>query len=387
MKYATVSDFLNIGTVHAASPDDERLALLALHFVPGLGNYTIRQLISYCGSAAEVFRKPKGKLLKIPGIGPKTAEAVINGQPFAEAEKEWKSAEKENVQLIFFTDKNYPSRLKEINDAPSLLYVKGNVDFENPKVVGIVGTRKATTYGKERTDELVEGLKPHGALIVSGLAYGIDIHAHKAALKHNLPTVGVMGSGIDIIYPSAHRETARKMEAHGGLVTENPFGTTPDAHNFPQRNRIIAGLCDAVIVVEAAATGGALITADLANSYNRDVFAIPGSVGTATSEGCNHLIKTNRAHLMTSVKDLEYVMNWKAETQPSVHKAVQRDTSSLSENERAVVKALRSKSPLQLDELSWRTNIPVSQLAGILLNLEFNSWVKALPGKMFALVD
>lgn len=373
--------------MHAASSDDERLALLALHFVPGLGNYTIRQLVSYCGSAAQVFKKPRGKLLKIPGIGPKTAEAVVNGKPFIEAEREWKRAEKENVKLIFYTDKDYPSRLKDINDAPSLLYVKGTVDFENPKVVGIVGTRKATSYGKERVEQLVEELVPHGALIVSGLAYGIDIHAHKSALKHGLPTVGVMGSGIDIIYPSAHRETARKMESHGGLATENPFGTAPDAHNFPQRNRIIAGLCDALIVVEAAATGGALITAELANSYNRDVFAIPGSVGIATSEGCNHLIKTNRAHLMTSVKDLEYVMNWKVDVQPLKHQASLRDTSALSETERTVIEALQNKSPMQLDELSWRTNISVSQLAGILLNLEFNSWVKALPGKMYALAE
>lgn len=373
--------------MHADLPDDERLALLALHFVPGLGNYTIRQLVSYCGSAAQVFKKPKGKLQKIPGIGPKTAGAIINGKPFIKAEKEWNLAEKENVKLIFYTDKKFPSRLKEINDAPSLLYVKGKIDFENPKVVGIVGTRKATAYGKDQVDELVEGLLPHGALIVSGLAYGIDIHAHKAALRYGLPTVGVMGSGMDIIYPSVHRETARKMEANGGLVTENPFGTTPDAHNFPQRNRIIAGLCDALVVVEAAATGGALITAELANSYNRDVFAIPGSVGIPTSEGCNHLIKTNRAHLMTSVKDLEYVMNWKTDTEPLKQKSNLRDTSSLNESERAVVEVLRSKSPLQLDELSWRTNIPVSQLAGILLNLEFSSWVKALPGKMFTLAD
>lgn len=373
--------------MYASTPDDERLALLALHFIPGLGNFTIRQLVSYCGSASQVFKTPKGKLQKIPGIGPKTAEQVVNGKPFEAAEKEWKRAAKENVQLIFYTDKNYPSRLKEISDAPSLLYVKGNVHLENPKTVGIVGTRKATAYGKERVDELVEGLVPHDVLVVSGLAYGIDIHAHRAALRCGLPTVGVMGSGIDVIYPAAHRETARKMIEHGGLISENPFGTAPDAHNFPQRNRIIAGLCDAIVVVEAAATGGALITAELANSYNRDVFAFPGSVGVATSEGCNYLIKTNRANLITSVKDLEYVMNWKTESQPEISKAALRDTSSLSESEVCVIEAMRTKSPIQIDELSWRTNIPVNQLAGILLNLEFGSWVKALPGRQYALAE
>lgn len=368
-------------------PEDERLALLALHFVPGIGNFTLRQLVSYCGSASAVFKTPKGRLLKIPGIGPKTAGAIAGEKAFAKAEKEWRRAEKEKVQLVFYNDQNYPARLKEIPDAPSLLYTKGNVSWQNPKTVGIVGTRKATEYGKERVYELVEGLVPHGALIISGLAYGIDIHAHRAALKHKLPTVGVLGSGMDIIYPSAHRETARKMEENGGLITENAFGTTPDAHNFPQRNRIIAGLCDALVVVEAAATGGALITAELANSYNRDVFAFPGSVGIETSEGCNHLIKTNRAHLITSVKDLEYIMNWTTDAQPVKIKSAGRDTSLLNENERIVVETLQRKSPLQLDELSWRTNIPVSKLAGILLNLEFSSWVKALPGKMYALTE
>ncbi len=373
--------------MHVPLPEEERLALLALHFVPGLGNFTIRQLVSYCGSATGVFKTPKGKLLKIPGIGTKTAEAVVNGKPFTKAQQEWKKAAQKNVRLVFYTDKDYPSRLKEIPDAPSLLYVKGNVDFENPKTVGIVGTRKATAYGKDRVDELVEGLVPHGALIVSGLAYGIDIHAHKAALRNGLATVAVLGSGVDVIYPSAHKETAGKMEERGGLVSENPLGTPPDAHHFPERNRIIAGLCDALVVVEAAASGGALITAELANSYNRDVFAFPGSIGIPTSEGCNNLIKTNRAHLISSVKDLEYIMSWTAETGKKKNQASVRDTSVLGDAERSIINVLRSKSPIQLDELSWRTGIPVSRLAGLLLSLEFAAWVKALPGKQYALTE
>src|ERR671912_274585 len=175
--------------------DQNRLSLLALHFIPGVGDYLIRQLVSYCGSAEKVFKTPKGKLLKVPGIGHVTAESIRQGKPFAAAEKELKKAEKENVQLVFFTDKNYPSRLKQVNDAPSLLYIKGNIDFENSKTIGIVGTRQATSYGKERVEDLVRDLVPHQPLIVSGLAYGIDIHAHKHALKNNLPTIGVMGSG------------------------------------------------------------------------------------------------------------------------------------------------------------------------------------------------
>ena len=290
--------------------DQNRLSLLALHFIPGIGNHIIRQLVSYCGSAEKVFKTSKGKLRKIPGIGDVTAEAIVKGKPFADAEKEWRKAEREKSQLIFFTDKNYPSRLKQIPDAPSLLYSKGNIDFENPKSVAIVGTRKSTDYGRECVELLVAGLQKHAALIISGLAYGIDIQAHKQAIKNNLPTIGVMGSGIDVMYPASHIETAKKMFVNGGVVSENPFGTKPDAHNFPARNRIIAGLCDVLVVVEAAQKGGALITAEIANSYNKDVMAFPGNVGRSYSEGCNSLIKSNRAHLITSVKDLEYVMNW-----------------------------------------------------------------------------
>lgn len=365
--------------------DQNRLSLLALHFISGIGDHLIRQLVSYCGSAEQVFKTPKGKLLKIPGIGDVTAEAIKQGKPFAAAEKELKKAEKENVNIVFFTDKNYPSRLKQLNDAPSLLYLKGNIDFENPKTVGIVGTRQATSYGKERVEELVDGLVAHQALIISGLAYGIDIHAHKQAVKVNLPTVGVMGSGIDVVYPSAHKDVAKKMMDNGGLATEHRLGTKPDAHNFPARNRIVAGLSDAVIIVEAAQKGGALITADLANSYNKDVFAYPGNVGQSHSEGCNDLIKSNRANLITSVKDLEYIMHWDAAAKP-VKKPEVFSLEGYSANEQLVLKTLLDHhKQLVIDELSWKTNIQVGQLASILLELEFKGIVKSLPGKVYKL--
>lgn len=365
--------------------NQERLSLLALHFVPGVGDHLIRQLVSYTGSAEKVFQLPKGKLLRIPGIGPKTVEAVQNGKPFDRAEKELRRAEKEQVTILFYTDKEYPSRLKQVPDAPSVIYTKGNLNLEADKIVAVVGTRQATPYGKERVEELVSALVPHQALILSGLAYGIDIHAHKAALKCGLSTVAVMGSGMDIIYPAAHKEIAKKMIDTGGLITENPFGTKPDAHNFPQRNRIIAGLCDALVVVEAAAKGGALITAEIANSYNRDVFAYPGSVGVTYSEGCNNLIKTNRAHLLTSVNDIEYIMNWSV-AQPVKKKKAVPSLDGLEENERAVVEQLLKKSPDLIDELSWKTNLPVSQLASVLLNLEFKGLIKSLPGKQYQLI-
>jgi DNA processing protein len=365
--------------------DQNRLSLLALHFIPGLGDYLVRQVVSYCGSAEKVFKTPKGKLLKIPGVGAVTAEAILNGKPFQQAEKELIKAEKESVELLFFTDKKYPSRLKNIPDAPSILYTKGNTDFENPKVVAIVGTRQATSYGKERVEEIVKELVPHGALIVSGLAYGVDIHAHKQALKHGLPTLGVMGSGMDIIYPSAHEETVVKMLDHGGLATENPFGTKPDAHNFPERNRIIAGLCDALVVVEAAVKGGALITAEIANSYNKDVFAFPGGIGETYSSGCNNLIKTNKANLLTSVKDLEYIMNWDPATSPKKVKP-SLSLSEFDEFEQVVLKILiEKKAPVLIDEVSWKSNLPVSQLASVLLGLEFKGIVKSLPGKQYTL--
>lgn len=364
--------------------DQNRLALLALHFVPGLGDHLIRQLISYCGSAEKVFHFPKGKLLKIPGIGEVTAEAIRKSKTFTQAEAEVRKAESHEARLLFFIDKDYPSRLRQINDAPTLIYVKGNIDFENPRMVGIVGTRKATEYGRHCVEELVRGLVPHHATIVSGLAYGIDIHAHKHALRNQLPTIGVMGSGVDVIYPSTHRETAKKMFLNGGIVTEHPFGAPPDAHNFPARNRIVAGLCDAVVIVEAAARGGALITAEIANSYNKDVFAFPGNIGQTSSEGCNNLIKSNKAFLITSVKDLEYLMNWDLKA-PAKPKTV-NPWDGLEGDEKTIVMILAGNNgQLAIDELSWKSGIAVSALASALLNLEFKGRLTSLPGKKYKL--
>lgn len=370
------------------APSSERLSFLALHFIDGIGSYLVKQLISYCGSAEQVFKTPKGRLLKIPGIGSKTADSIRSSTPHHQAEKEFKKAGKEDVEIVFFTDKHFPSRLKIIEDAPSLLYAKGNINFENPKTVGIVGTRQATPYGKEIVEKIVEDLIPHHPLIVSGLAYGIDIHAHKQALKNQLPTVGVMGSGMDIIYPASHKETARKMMDTGGLLTENHFGTKPDAHNFPARNRIIAGLCDALIVVEAAEKGGALITAEIANSYNKDVFAIPGNVGQSYSEGCNKLIRTNKANLMTSIKDLEYIMNWTQTEKMEAGKAnvTLFDVNDFEPKEQKVIALLKEKNgPLMIDELSWKSEIAQGELASILLGLEFKNVVQSLPGKLYKL--
>lgn len=365
--------------------DQNRLSQLALHFIPGIGNFIVKQLISYSGSAENVFKRSKAGLLKIPGVGPATADAILKNQPFIKAEEELKRAEKANTKLLLYSDKEFPSRLNHINDAPSLLYYKGTADLNAQKVVAIVGTRNATQYGKDFTEELIEGLKSHSALIVSGLAYGIDIQAHKCALKSKLPTVGVMASGIDIIYPALHKQTAQQMTEQGGLLTEHTFGVQPEAPKFPARNRIIAGMADAVVIVEAAKRGGALITAEIANSYNKDVFAVPGMVHGSFSEGCNNLIKINKAHLLTGVKDLEYIMDWENE-QKSKKRSV--DLSMLDEEEALVFTALKiHDNSIPIDNLSWQTQLSVSRLASVLLNLEFKGIVKSLPGKNYKLVD
>jgi DNA processing protein len=366
--------------------DQERLSFLALHFTTGIGDQLVKQLVSYCGSAEQVFKTPKGKLLKIPGVGPVTEEAIRNGTAFQPAEKEIRKAEKEETEILFYSDKKYPERLKSIEDAPSLLYYKGNANLNAPKSVAIVGTRQATEYGKDLVTKIIEDLKLHDALIVSGLAYGIDIQAHKQALKNNLATIGVMASGMDIIYPSVHKDTAKKMLDHGALLTENHFGTKPDAYNFPARNRIIAGMCDAIIVVEAAEKGGALITAEIANSYNRDVLAVPGSIGQTYSEGCNKLIRNNKATIYTSIKDLEYLMNWSTD-EPKLKKVKKVDFSSFSDSEQKILSILHEKNaPMMIDELTIKTALSPSKLASLLLTLEFGNVIRSLPGKQFDLV-
>ena len=367
--------------------DQERISFLALHFTPGIGDYLVKQLVSYCGSADQVFKTPKGKLMKVPGIGAVSAEAIKTGNVFQQAEKEIKKAEQDDVDILFYTDKKYPSRLKGIEDAPSMLYFKGNTNLNPQKTVGIVGTRQATSYGKEMVEKLVEDLLPYEPLIISGLAYGIDIHAHKQSLKQNLHTLGVMGSGMDVIYPAAHKETAKKMLEQGGLLTENKFGTKPDAHNFPARNRIIAGMCDALIVVEAAEKGGALITAEIANSYNKDVFAFPGSIGQTYSDGCNKLIKTNKANLLTSIKDIEYIMNWSTDNPISKKESSVLDMSQFDQNEQKIIALLKEKNAAMIiDDLSWKSDMSPSLLASLLLNLEFKNVVQSLPGKQFKLI-
>ena len=360
---------------------------IALTLAPGVGSILVRQLVSYCGSAAEVFRSPMSRLTKIPGIGEVTARAILKADVLTQAEQVVRRLEKMNAAALFYTDKAYPARLKTLYDAPALLYVQGAGDLNAPRTIGLVGTRQATDYGRRVTYEIIEALVPYGVSVISGLAYGIDIAAHRASLANGLPTLGVMASGLDVIYPNIHHKTATEMLVCGGLLTESPPGTKPEAHLFPARNRIIAGLSDAVVVVEAAAKGGALITAEYANNYHREVFAVPGQLNQTFSAGCNKLIRENKAQIYTGPKDLIETLNW---DQPVDHVSPKNLAPALpvdiTEEESQIVALLRQSSEWHIDDLSWQSQIPMGRLASVLLNLEFRGYVRSLPGKKYAVV-
>lgn len=357
---------------------------IALTMVKGVGHLNTKQLVSYCGSAEAVFNTNAEKLKKIPGIGPKTAKSILKKETFDRAEIELAFTQKYKITPIFYTQSNYPKRLLNCEDAPALLYFKGNTNLNKQKIVAVVGTRNATAYGRAFCEKLIVGLKKHNILVVSGLAYGIDIAAHKAALNNEVATVGVLGHGLDRIYPAIHRNTAEKMLANGGLLTEFPSATNPDRQNFPKRNRIIAGMADATIVVEAAITGGALITAQIANSYNKDVFALPGRVDDEFSEGCNYLIKTNRAHLITKVEDIEYILGWvESKLNPQPQQLTIYPT--LNPDEHKIINLIAQKNSANFDELQFHLNMPQSKLAMLILNLEMQGVIIALPGKVYKL--
>ena len=355
---------------------------IALTFVPGLGDITARALLEAFGSAENVFAASKARLAEVSGIRKKVVHSILHKEGFDRAEKEVQFIEKYKIQPLFFTDANYPKRLKNCYDAPILLYFKGDVDFNRQKVISIVGTRNATSYGKEITFRLVEGLKQHNVIVISGLAHGIDGIAHKACLKNEIPTIGVLGHGLDRIYPAANRPLAEQMIRMGGLLTEFPSETNPDRENFPKRNRIVAGLADATIIVEASLKGGALITAELANSYNKDVFAFPGSVNDEFSAGCNFLIKTNRANLITGIADLEYFLGWTESKDTNKEKQISLKLN-LSPDEQAVIDVLEEKGTTGIDDLSLLTEFPQSKLAITILGLEMQGIIMALPGKMY----
>jgi DNA processing protein len=354
---------------------------IGITLIPGIGDVNGKKLISYCGSAEAVFREKKRNLLKIPGIGQSTVNSIVSQKVLERAEQEIVFIEKFGIKPLYFLDKEYPGRLKHCIDSPILLYFMGNADLNAERIVSVVGTRRASDYGKEYCDKIIEGLSDVNVLVVSGLAYGIDTQAHKAALHHNLPTVGVLGHGLDRIYPYANKSMAEKMINQGGLLTDFISKTNPDRENFPKRNRIVAGLCDALIVVETAMKGGALITANIANSYNRDVFAVPGKLGDKFSEGCNFLIKTNKAALIQSADDIKYIMQWDLldRKAPKQRKLL----IELTPEEEKVVNVIKNDKEVSIDYIVSQSGLSNSKVASALLNLEFEGVVKSLPGKMY----
>lgn len=358
---------------------------IAISLIPGIGSVTARSLVAYVGSVEGVFSEKEKNLLKIPGVGEINAQRIVNQNVIDDAKQEIEFIQKNQIRPYFYLDDDYPNRLKGCTDAPIILYYKGQANLNETRIISIVGTRNATNYGKEACDELIKGFSEskYRLLVVSGLAYGIDVQAHKSCLKYNVPTIGVLAHGLDIIYPSLHSSTAQKMLENGGLLSDFPSETRIDRQNFLRRNRIIAGLADATIVVESAEKGGALVTADIANSYNRDVFAFPGRSTDLYSRGCNKLIKLNEAILIENHADIEKAMNWDIKMdQP---KAIQTSLFvELTSEEQKLVDLLKGGDRF-IDEMTIETKLPMSKVSALLLGLEFKGMITSLPGKMYRL--
>jgi len=362
---------------------------IGITLIKGIGPNLAKNLIAYVGSEEGVFCESQKNLAKIPGIGEVLSAEIVNANVLKRADLEVEFIIKNKIQAHYFTNKDFPFRLKECSDSPIMIYTRGNCNLNEGKFIGIVGTRNATEYGKDNCRKLLSDLSRQlpNAIIVSGMAYGVDICAHKAALDYGLATIGVVGHGLDRIYPAAHRPTAVKMVENGMLLTEYLSGTNPDRQNFVQRNRIIAGLCDATVVIESASKGGALITAEVANDYSRDVFAYPGRVGDEWSAGCNALIKSNKAALVESADDLMKYMSWqsrKADTDINVQTLLFPD---LTDEEMEVIALLRSQGEgMQLNEIAIKLEKTVSKISSLLLEMEFKGLLKCLPGSCYKII-
>ena len=360
----------------------ELLYEVALTLVPGIGDVNGKKLVAYCGGAEAVFREKKKSLSKIPGIGEKTVDSILSQDVLSRAERELDFADKHGMRILYYLNSDYPRRLQHCYDSPMVLYCSGYTDLNVAKIIGVVGTRNVTDYGKLMTDKVISDLVADEVLVVSGLAYGVDTCAHYASVKYGLKTAAVLAHGLHTIYPPVNRNLARKILDEGGcLLTEQISGTEPDRENFPKRNRIVAGMIDCLIVVESAAKGGALITAEIANTYDRDVFAFPGKIGDVYSEGCNKLIKENKANIMTDVEDLRYIMRWN-EDKKVVAKQM-RMFRDFSEDEQKVMDVFGNDNVIYLDKIITETALSPTKLASILLSLEFDGVLAALPGKRY----
>lgn len=357
---------------------------LALQRIPNLGDISAKKLLRKVGSAEGIFKEKKSNLAKINGIGQMRLREIHLKLQLEEADAEIRFIEDNQIVCRYFQEKAYPEKLKHCIDGPILLFERGNIDLGNKKIISIVGTRKVTTYGTLFCRSLIEELAPLNPIIVSGLAYGVDICAHKVAIEANLQTIGCLAHGLNQIYPKQHMKYVEKMEENGGFFTEFWSSDAFDKTNFLKRNRIIAGLSEATIVIESAEKGGSLVTADIANSYNREVFAVPGRATDSQSRGCNNLIKQQKAHVLTSAADIIYHLGWELK-----EAAKPRQTQlfvELDEEEKLVYRFLKDKDKELLDIIALECNLPVFKVASILMNMELKGVVRPLPGKLFQLV-
>ena len=355
---------------------------LALLQVEGVGDIVAKKLINHCGSAEKVFDTKMNRLLSIDGIGEILLKNLSDKSVFKLAQQEIDFVEQEKIAFHSFLDEKYPDRLKHCIDGPPIIFSSGNIDLQAKRIISIVGTRKITSYGTEFCKKLIEDLAPLNPVIVSGFAYGVDIMAHQVAMEHNLQTIGVLAHGLNQVYPKTHKKYISKMEQNGGFLTEFWSTSNPEKENFVKRNRIVAGMSEATIVIESADRGGSLITATLANDYNRDVFAVPGRITDKYSQGCNNLIKTQRAHLLSSAADLVYILNWELENKKT--KTIQKQLFvSLENEEQKVYDYLVQKGKELMDIIALECEFPIYQLSSILLNMELKGVVRPLPGKLF----
>lgn len=360
---------------------EQKLYEIALTLIPYIGVVNGKKLVAYCGGAEAVFCENKNALRQISGIHENIIKGIDSKDVMIRAEEEMMFIEKNGIRPLFYLDKDYPKRLQHCHDSPIMLYYKGNADLNASKTVGIVGTRNITDYGRYVVEKLIEDLATDNVMIISGLAYGVDAAAHRAALKYDLATVGVLGHGMQTIYPAENRKLSTNMIEKGGILTEFVSGTKPDRENFPQRNRIVAGMVDCLVVIESALKGGAMITAEIANSYDREVFAMPGRVGDIYSEGCNQLIKTNKANLLVNAADIRYVMRWDVDTK--VVAKQMRLFRDFSEDEKKVMDVFAENNVVHIDDIIIGTDLSPSKIASILLSLEFDGVLTALPGKRY----
>lgn len=360
---------------------EQKLYEIALTLIPYIGVVNGKKLVAYCGGAEAVFCENKNALRQISGIHENIIKGIDSKEVMTRAEEEMMFIEKNGIRPLFYLDKDYPKRLQHCHDSPIMLYYKGNADLNAEKTVGIVGTRNITDYGRYVVEKLIEDLATDNVMIISGLAYGVDAAAHRAALKYDLATVGVLGHGMQTIYPAENRKLSTSMIEKGGILTEFVSGTKPDRENFPQRNRIVAGMVDCLVVIESALKGGAMITAEIANSYDREVFAMPGRVGDIYSEGCNQLIKTNKANLLVNAADIRYVMRWDVDTK--VVAKQMRLFRDFSEDEKKVMDVFAENNVVHIDDIIIGTDLSPSKIASILLSLEFDGVLTALPGKRY----